>query len=287
MKRLTIVFALALFAGGVSLRGELKPTPAAPPSQPASAAVTTTHDQASAQAVPRAPSSLSDGDARNPIVEHLRASMILDYATYLVAAITAIFAIFLGALGIFEWRRVETLKKEVIEERRELRDERKTIQSLIQAAKSELLVQEQRFRAEIAEERKASEARIDRIEVLKPELESLESRLRANQRFLDAALAHHSNLLVGIVKGFAELRPEEEKTLKSLIAEAESALDLARPKKETVMSALLRLEQIGSHGSVNALTELRDDVTQDPSIRIRAQTVLLKVKQRIMNEPST
>jgi hypothetical protein len=235
----------------------------------------------------QAPPSTSEKDPKNPILEHLHASMILDYATYLVVAITAIFAIFLGALGIFEWRRVETLKREVIEERRELREERKAIQSLIETAKSELLAQEQRFRAEIDLERRASEGRIDRIEALKPELENLESRLRANQRFLDAALAHHSNLLVGIVKGFAELRPEEEKTLKSLIAEAESALDLARPKKATVMSALLRLEQIGSHGSVNALTELRDDETQDSVIRIRAQTVLLKVKERIRNEQAS
>lgn len=225
----------------------------------------------------------------NPIVEHLQYGMILDYATFLVAAITAIFAIFASFLGIFEWRRVEALKKEVAAERKELHEARKAFDSRIETSKFELLAQAQGLRKELDEERKAIEARIEtfnaRIEAFKSGLEAQEQRLHANQRFLEAVLSHHSRLLVGIVEGFGSaLNPDEVTRFNSLISEAESALDLFRPDKAVVRRALLNLEHIGSDGSVSSLVQLRDDPTEEKEICIQAQKVLMIVKERLNSE---
>jgi hypothetical protein len=192
-------------------------------------------------------------EPKNPIVEHLQSGMILDYATFLVAAITAIFALFLGVLGIIEYRRFEKLERQLATQGKELHEQRMSL-----------------------------DARVERFKV---ELQTQEQRLAANQRFLEAVLSHHSMLLVGIVKGFgAALKREEARRLSSLISEAEAALDLFYPDKSEVLKALLRLEQIGADGSISSLVQLRNDINADAEVRIRAQQVLTKVKDRLRTE---
>ncbi len=209
---------------------------------------------------PRARVSEPAGDAKNEIVGHLHYTIILEYATFLVAVVTAIFAIFLGVFGVLEWLKYKHLRQELAVQRKELTVQRK----------------------ELEEERQSLEVR---IETFKSEIQAQERRLADNQRFLEAVLLHHSALLVGIVEGFGSaLKPEEARRLTSLIFEAEAALDLFYPDKSDVDKALRRLEEVGSDGSVSSLVQLRDDKTADPEIRVRAQQVLTTVKERLKKE---
>lgn len=193
------------------------------------------------------------GGTQTGILEHLSAALILDYATFLVAVVTAIFAISLAGLGFFEWARFREFRIEVAKEREELAEASRTLEA--------------------------------RVETFKSDLKAQEDRLASNQRFLEAVLSHHSNLLVGIVEGFGDaLKPAETRRIGSLIFEANAALDLFYPDEAEVLKALLQLEQIGSHGSVSSLVHLRDDKDADPEIRIRAQQVLTKVLERLKKE---
>jgi hypothetical protein len=221
---------------------------------------------ATAQQTAEAPKTASNAvtkgrpdDIKSEIVEHLKAGMILDYATFLVAVVTIIFAIFLGVIGALEWLKFRNLRNELSAQREDQEEQRK----------------------ELATERRSLGIR---IETFKSELEGQEQRLTASQRFLEAVLSHHSALLVGIVEAFgASLKPEEARKLKSRIFEAEAALDLFHPDDSEVHKALRRLEEIGSDGAVSSLAQLRDDKTTDPEIRLRAQRVLTKVKERLKN----
>jgi len=210
-------------------------------------------------------------ETRNPILEHLQAALILDYATFLVALITIVFAVFLGMFGLIEWRRWESLKQEFGMQRQELAEERDNL-------KKEFI----RQREELAEERQGL---LTRIDAFKSDIESQEKRLVATQRFLEAVLSQHSSLLVGIVKGFGSaLKPDEARKLLSLIAEAEATLDLFYPDKAEVFKALLKLEQIGADGAVPSLAQLVEDASEDTGVRLRAQEVLLRIVLRLKGE---
>ncbi len=214
------------------------------------------------------------GEMKAGLMEHLQAALILDYATLLIAAVTAAFAVFallLAGFGLIEWARFKELRKELAEEKL-------TLGERIESFKCELEAQ----RKELAEERRTLETR---IETFKAGLETQEQRLAANQRFLEAVLSHHSNLLVGIVEGFgAALKPDEARRLGGLIFEAEAALDLFYPDRDEVLKALMRLELIGAHGAVSSLVRLRDDNAAEPEIRVRAQQVLSTILERLKKE---
>ncbi len=210
-------------------------------------------------------------EAKNGVVEHLRAALVLDYATFLVAVVTAIFAVFLATFGILEWIRFENLRKKLKAQKKELTEERQIFETRLRTFKSEIDLKEQAFDA--------------RLGTFKSEIDLQEQRVAANQRFLEAVLSHHSNLLVGIVESFGTaLQPDEARRLASQIFEAEAALDLFYPDKDEVLKALLRLEQIGGDGAVSSLIRLRDDSDADPKIRIRAQQVLYKILERLKKE---
>lgn len=208
---------------------------------------------------------------KEDVIGHLQSAMILDYATFLVAVVTAVFAMFLAGLGFIEWRRFKELKGELAKEK--LR-----VGQRIGRFRADLDAQ----RMELAGERTALETR---VEAFKTALDAQEGRLAGNQRFIEAVLSHHSSLLVGIVEGFASsLTTDQAQRLRSLIFEAEAALDLFYPDKGEVLKALLRLEQIGADNSVSSLVWLRDDPAAAPDARIRAQEVLSKIVERLKKQ---
>lgn len=210
-------------------------------------------------------------DSADILREHLPVSLILEYATLLIAVETIVFAIFLGAFGYFEWARYKKLQESI-------ESERNALDKRIEAFKSDLEGQ----RKELAEERQNLRSR---VEVFKDDLQSQENRLAAYQRFLEAVLSQHSDLLVGLIEGFGSaLRPEEDRRLRSLIAEASAVLDLFHPDRVKVDNALWHLEQIGADNAVAPLVQLRSDPAAEAETRVKAQIVLSKVQERLKEE---
>ena len=207
----------------------------------------------------------------NLLREHLPVSQVLEYATLLVAIETTLFAIFLGAFGYFEWARYKKLKEDI-------ESERGALDKRIESFRADLETQ----RTELAAERQTLHTR---VEAFKEDLRTQEQRLIAYQRFLEAVLSQHSDLLVGLIGGFGSaLQPEADRRLRSLIFEAEAVLDLFHPDRLKVVNALWHLEQIGADSAVSSLVQLRDDAAAESEIRVRAQIVLSRIQERLKEE---